>query len=141
MTAADDYFNLVLQYADSLVVNLSASCLSLSTLRFRVDGTSGTFLKHFLDPQESNLKAGGMGTNLQGIGLELPDNFGTLVKPDGKRETVKSQEGLYILFFQNLFDAIRMGNALIVEGEEAAMVIKIIEAAILSNQEHRTVFF
>jgi scyllo-inositol 2-dehydrogenase (NADP+) len=75
--------------------------------------------------------------------LESFEQFGTLTRANSNGasvETIKSEEGVYVLFFKNLYSAIREGDTLLVSGSDAALVIKVIEAAILSNREHRSVF-
>lgn len=56
---ADDYFHILLRYPRLRVV-LHASQLTLdNSLRLAVHGTSGSFIKRGMDPQEQQLKAGG----------------------------------------------------------------------------------
>jgi predicted dehydrogenase len=57
---------------------------------------------------------------------------------EGSVETIP---GNYSHFYANLYDAIREGAPLMVKPEEALMTIRVLEAALLSNNERRTIDF
>ena len=108
-------------------------------------GTTGSYVKHGLDPQESQLKAGLKPTD-EGYGVEDESFSGELsieVTQGGeiRRERVRTLEGRYDLFFENVAQAISAGNPelLEVKAEEAMNVIRVIEAAQKSSAERRTV--
>jgi scyllo-inositol 2-dehydrogenase (NADP+) len=99
----DDYFDLALHYAERRV------CLRCSTLvanprpRFAVHGTGGSYVKHGLDPQEAQLKAG-MDPRAPDFGINQRD--GTLALPDGSAETVPTERGDYRAFYEAVADAL-----------------------------------
>lgn len=139
--SADDNFELILHY-DALKVTLKAGMLVREPCsRFILHGTEGSFIKQGYDPQENALKEGH--TSLEaGWGTEPKDRWGTLITQlnglqfEGQIETLP---GCYQAYYQNLVDAIHKKAELAVEPEEARDTIRIIELAIQSNQEKRTI--
>lgn len=122
----------------------SASILSLASpqLRFTVKGTNSTFIKFGIDAQESQLIARGEKAVVQAdFGVESPELSGTLYKLDNSIERVPTLPGRYIDWFTNVAEVVRSGNrdSLLVKPEEAALVIKVIELAIQSSNEGRTI--
>ncbi len=53
--------------------------------------------------------------------------------------TIETLPGSYPAFYQNVYEAIRLGKELQVKPEEAALGIRLIELAQQSNAEKRTV--
>lgn len=150
-------------------------------VRFVVRGTGGTFVKHGVDVQESQLVSGGTygpgGQPQEGVpkpgdatfGVEGEELEGTLYKSDGETK-VKTLQGSYLSqfpfphsfsthaheslktdpnlshlphtgWFKNVHDAISKGDPelLVVKPEQAALTIRIIEAAQIASKEGRTV--
>jgi scyllo-inositol 2-dehydrogenase (NADP+) len=96
----DDYFSLTLSYGRMRAV-LSASILVREPRpRFAVHGSGGSFVKHGLDPQEEALKAG---ADPHAVPSDGPDGILTLA--DGRRETVPTEAGRYIDFYEAVADA------------------------------------
>lgn len=140
---ADDQFELILHY-DELKVTLKAGLLVREPgPRFAVHGTEGSFVKYGVDPQEEALKRGRSPRELE-WGVEPPEQWGTLntriggLHFQGKVETVP---GCYPAYYENVRQAIRGEAALIVKPEEARETIRLIELAVQSNAEQRTVAF
>ncbi|KAK4049143.1 hypothetical protein OIV83_004339 [Microbotryomycetes sp. JL201] len=126
-----------------LLATARQSILSLQSpqLRFTIKGTDAAFIKHGLDVQEDQLKAGAHEAVARSdFGVEPENLQGQLYTSEGMRN-VKSERGSYISWFKNVADAIQSGdrNKLIVTPEQAALVIEIIEAATVSSKEERTV--
>lgn len=137
----DDYYNIILHYPD-LKVNLKSSYLVRELgPRYMLHGTTGSFVKYGIDPQEEALKVGKFPEG-DDWGKEPDTDWGKLnaeingFNYVGKIETLP---GNYSAFYQNLYDAIRYGKPLAVKPEEAADVIHLIELIIKSNKEGRTV--
>jgi len=124
---------------------VAASSLSVKKLqlRFSVKGTKGSFEKKGLDPQEDQLKARKLSPLDPQFGREAEAIFGTLdtLMENGTIEstTVISEKGSYNLLFENLAGAITSGVDLQVKFEQSVAVIHMIELAILSSREGRTV--
>ena len=99
-----------------------------------------------LDPQEGQLRNGLLPT-AAGFGTD-PTNVGKLyLQLDGgvgSGEEVKIVPGCWRKFYENLADAVSAGGGsekLEVKPEQAALVIKVIEAAKQSSEEQRTIPF
>ena len=119
--------------------------------RFRVHGTSGSFTKSGLDPQETHLTADGrhpptLGSSIPWL-AEPESEWGTLTlaaDPLGKpadltRTAVPTVNGDYRLFYANVRDAVSGEAKQAVSGIDAWRVARLIELARESSREHRTV--
>ena len=140
---ADDQFELILHY-DGLKVTLRAGLLVRQPgPRFALHGTEGSFVKYGVDPQEEALKRGRSPQEPE-WGMEPEEAWGTLntqiggLHFQGKIETVP---GCYSAYYENVYQAIRGEAELTVKPEEARNTIRIIELAVQSNAEKRTVAF
>ena len=139
----DDYFELILHY-NNLKVTLKAGMLVREPCsRFILHGTEGSFVKYDYDPQEAALRQGGTPLD-RNWGEDPKDQWGTLntqingLHIEGKVETIA---GCYQAYYQNIADAIQGRAELTVKPEEARNTIRIIELALLSSEEQRTVAF
>ena len=139
----DDYFDLDLQY-DHLKVILKAGMLVREpSPRFLLHGTQGSFKKFGLDPQENASKKG-ITPDQPGWGVDDPDNWGTLnTNIDGLhfRGNIETFHGCYQKFYENVYDAIIHKKEIAVKPEEARNVIRVIELALQSSKEKRTILF
>ena len=140
---ADDQFELILHY-DNLKVTLKAGLLVREAgPRFALHGTEGSFVKYGVDPQEEALKRGRSPRELD-WGLEPKEQWGTLNTRIGDlhfRGQVETARGCYPAYYENVYQAIAGQVELIVKPEEARNTIRIIELAMQSNAEKRTVVF
>ncbi|MBA4601355.1 oxidoreductase [Thermoactinomyces mirandus] len=139
---AIDYFHLVLGYESGLRVILEAGCLVKSPgPRLMVHGSRGTFMKYGLDPQEEQLKQG-LTPLSHGWGKETPDQYAKVWFEKESLEfesTIPSLAGCYEKYYQQIAEAIRTGGKPPVTAEEARETIRVIEAAIQSDQERRLI--
>ncbi|PVU97820.1 hypothetical protein BB561_000236 [Smittium simulii] len=141
----DDAFTVTLKYDHlNLTAVLSASMITrIKPPRFSLFGSSGSFVKYGLDPQESTLIAGELSVSNPQFGLDSPDNYGSIdttykdIHISGKIETVP---GFYLGYYQNIRDAINKVQDLYVTPDQAVISMQIIEAAIESNKIKSTVF-
>ncbi|MDZ7612915.1 MAG: Gfo/Idh/MocA family oxidoreductase [Flavobacteriaceae bacterium] len=104
-------------------------------------GTKGSFIKAKTDVQENDLLAGKLpGTANWGIEPEHERGF-LHTEKEGKivRELVPSLPGNYMDYYDSLYEAIRNDAPVPVTGTEGMRVIKIIEAAILSNAQRKVI--
>jgi scyllo-inositol 2-dehydrogenase (NADP+) len=125
-------------YAHVWVTNLAA----IKAPRFRLQGTKGTYEKYGMDPQEDALKAGQRPKHLPTWGEEPKTAWGKFAcERDGVyfEGIVKTVPGDYVEFYRQLRDAIINDAALPVFAEDAALVIRVIEAARESAREGRTI--
>lgn len=137
----DDYFELILDY-DDLRATLKAGMLVRERgPRFTLHGTEGSFVKHGFDPQEESLKRG-LKPSGANWGEETPELWGVLntqlegLHVQGRLETLA---GSYQDFYRNVADAIAGRAELAVKPVEARNTIRIIELAIQSNEQKRTI--
>lgn len=133
-----DYFHLTLDYGKRRVIVRSSTLVSEPGPRFAVHGDGGSFLKYGIDGQEDALKAGKRPGTPE-WGREDPRWFGTLVTASGERRTIESLPGAYEAYYEGIAAAILDGAPPPVRAEEARDVIRIIEAAMRSSAERRTI--
>jgi scyllo-inositol 2-dehydrogenase (NADP+) len=140
---AVDNFELILDYG-ALKVSLKAGMLVREqSPRFILHGTEGSFVKYGFDPQEEALKRG-LTPSEADWGKEPGERWGTLITQlgglgfEGKVETIA---GCYQAFYHNIVDAIGGRQEIAVRPEEARNTIRIIELAIESSDQRRTVAY
>ncbi|UBM59644.1 Gfo/Idh/MocA family oxidoreductase [Marinilongibacter aquaticus] len=125
----DDAFHLYLNYG-KVKVKLSASLMVKEfEPRYAVHGTSGSFIKKGLDPQEDHLRAGYL-PGMAGFGYEDPKFDGQLTTNLAGLEmkgTVSTFQGNWMELYNNLADVILNGAEPIIKPEEIIPQIKIIE--------------
>ena len=139
----DDYFEIYLYYKDVKVRLHSSYLVKEPFPRFIVHGTQGSFVKYGLDPQEAALKAGKTPV-LPNWGEEPPDIRGILnidKAGETKRKTILSEKGNYILYYENVFQAIRNGEKLAVPAMESLWNVNAIELAFKSNELQKALPF
>jgi len=138
-----DNFELILHY-DNLKVTLKAGMLVREAgPRFVLHGTTGSFVKYGLDPQEDDLKAG-LTPAAPHWGEEPRERWGklnTTIAGSHFEGQIETMPGRYQAYYQNIGDAIRGEAELAVKPEEAMNTIRIIELAMHSAKEKCTVDF
>src|SRR6266853_2476158 len=83
--AADDAFDITLQYSNGMRAVLRSSILAAAPRpRFVLLGTQGSFVKQTFDPQEMNLRRGYIPED-KPWGCEPEENWGVLTIPKGDR--------------------------------------------------------
>lgn len=130
-SGADDYFHAILTYEQRRFV-LHSSCLVVANdLRFAVHGTTGSFIKSGLDPQEAELQQR-VTPGSPGWGVDPRPGRLTLA---GRAEPriVVGPAGDYRRFYEGIRDAIWGNGPNPVPAIEAVEVIEIIEAGIKSS--------
>lgn len=137
-----DNFEVILHY-DKLKVSLKVGMLvKIPTPRFILRGESGSFVKYGLDIQEDDLAAGLTPLSKKNWGQEPESQYGTISAVVGGVDftgTVTSEPGDYREYYKNIHQVLTQGSELIVTPQQAANNIKIIEHAIRSNEERRTI--
>ncbi|MEO7121247.1 MAG: oxidoreductase [Ginsengibacter sp.] len=141
---AIDNFELILHY-HTIKVALKAGMLVREPLpRFILLGNNGSFVKYGLDVQEEALKAGFTSATKSNWGIEPPDIWGTInTDVNGQHfiGKIESERGNYSDFYLNIYNAIMGNENLIVTPLQARNNIRIIELAMQSAQERRTIDF
>ncbi len=138
---ADDSFDVKLHYPTYTATLKSATMAKIPGATYQIHGTKGSFVKYGLDVQEENLGKGEI-PNTPDWGMEPESIWGTL-KTECKGieicSVIKSEKGDYRDYYINLRDAIWGKTEIAVTAEEGANVMKIIELAIQSDRERRTI--
>ena len=137
----DDSFDLRLEYAKVRVTVRGGYLVREPGPRYILHGTEGSFLKWGIDPQEEALKAGKKPGG-EDWGVEHTGNYGLLnTKIDGLhfRGRIETIPGNYLAYYDNIFRVIRYGDSPAVPAQEAANVIRVIEAAYRSAREKRVI--
>jgi len=136
----DDYFELILYYTGKRV-RLKGTYIARETVpSYIVHGMKGSFLKTRSDVQEAHLLAQHSPVEKDwGIESSSEGLLHTEVNGNIIRETIESEVGNYVDYYDQLQLAIHEGNPVPVTAEDGLNVIKIIKAAFLSNVERRVV--
>lgn len=141
ISQVDDYFELILYYAN-LRVKLKSSYLVRESLpAFILHGSKGSFIKSRADIQEAALQAG-MDPVLADWGKEPEHEQGLLhIEKDGQiiRERMPTLKGNYLEYYDAIFNALRNEKPVPVPVEDALLVIRIIEAAHKSSRERKVI--
>ena len=140
----DDHFALRLDYPN-LKVNLKASMLAKKPgPHFMLHGDRGSFIKYGADIQEADLNAGLTPLTKANWGVEPEANWGkyAIDFQDMQMEgTIQSERGAFQDYFINVRDAIYGMADLIVKPEHSRNTIRVIEQAMESAREKRTVIW
>ncbi len=138
---ADDSFDVKLHYPTHTATLKSGTLVKIPGPTYQIHGTKGSFVKYGLDVQEENIDKGAI-PNTPDWGMEPEAIWGTLKAESHGIEicsVIESERGDYRDYFINLRDAIWGKSEIAVTAKEGANVMKIIELAILSDKEKRTV--
>ena len=147
LTDIEDAFDITLHYPKLLAHCRSSMLACDAAPRFLLHGTSGSFKKYGLDPQEPALVAGAKVPRMgEGEWLAEPEaDWGTLtvapVPADPgtlTRTRVKTELGDYRFYYANVRDAINGTAELIVKPEDGYRTIRLLEMARESSTEKRT---
>jgi len=138
----DDFFHIQLEYNKNISISVGGSMLVREPLpRYALHGTDGSFLKWGNDPQEQDLRDGKI-PGQEGWGKENEVNWGLLNKVEkGEkfRGPIETIPGNYQLFYDGLYNAIRNKTEVPVNAMEAALVIKVINAAFESGRKGKKI--
>ncbi|MEQ1763659.1 MAG: Gfo/Idh/MocA family oxidoreductase, partial [Pyrinomonadaceae bacterium] len=138
-----DNFELILHY-EKLKVTLKSGMLVREPLpRYILLGSKGSFVKCGLDPQEEALNQSRKPTE-PNWGIEPRSQWGRInteidgVHVEGEIET---EAGCYQAYYQNIASVLLEKGALTVTPKQAFNTIRIIELALRSNKEKRSIPF
>ena len=151
-SAIEDVFDIALHYPKLMAYCRATMIAADPAPRFLLHGTSGSFRKYGLDPQEPALLAGAKVPRLPENGRpadewlhEDPNLWGMLTLAPNPAEPralttheVQTEAGDYRGFYANVRDAIRGTAALAVTPEAAYRTIKLLEMARQSSESGRT---
>ena len=132
--AVDDYFELTLHYGARRVKLGASTMVADPRPRFALHGSAGSFVKHGLDTQEAALKAG-MEPLSPSFGIDERD--GKLTLADGSRETIPTEPGNYLEFYELVAGSVLDGGPAPVEPADALDGLRIIDLARESSRSGR----
>ena len=137
---APDYAHALLRYDRLRVILHMSQLIQASSLRFAVHGTGGSYIKHGLDPQEAQAKAG---LTPQDAGWGVDQLPGQLVRvgEDGLEHasTPASARGDYRRIYEGLRDAVLGRAPNPVPPEQAIAVMQVLDAGRVSAAERREI--
>jgi predicted dehydrogenase len=137
----DDYFDVRLDFEDGLSVILKSGMLVREMgPRYAIHGTIGSYIKFGDDPQEELLKQGILPIDAD-WGKEQDSNFGMLHTGfRGKliRAPYPTLAGNFGEYYTDLYDTLIDGKPLKVKPEHGFNTIRLIELAMESNRQKRT---
>lgn len=138
--ATDAAFALTLHHASGAHSHLHATKLNHRDSRtWLVYGENGSFETSSCDVQTRDIRAGRRpADDPQGWGHEPSELWGTLRTADGET-VVQSEQGNYSDFYRQVATALGEGTDLPVTADEGVAVMRILDAARLSDAERRTV--
>lgn len=140
-----DHFDVTLYYKDGLKATLKSGMLVKQPRpRFQVSGDKGSFVKYGLDVQEAALKQGHVPSGTPDWGIEPQEIWGKLdTEVYGQHfiGKVESEPGDYRGYYENVQKAILGLEELIVKPEQALQTIQIIELAMQSSNERKSLPF
>ncbi len=137
----DDFFNIWLDYGFNKVILHAGMLVREPGPRYMIQGTKGSFIKYGEDPQEARLRAGELPVG-EDWGKESEDIFGLLhTEIDGKiiKKRYPSLKGSYTDYYLDLYESIINGKPVKQTAEHGYNTIRIIELAIQSSAEKRTI--
>ncbi|MBM3116019.1 oxidoreductase [Jeongeupia naejangsanensis] len=134
---ATDYFHVLLRYAQTRVILHGSVLVPGGSPRFAVHGTAASYIKHGLDVQEDQLKAGAQ-PGCDGWGKDEMHGICYVGNADAPIvEPIATQAGDYRHYYAGVRDSVLSGAANPVPAGEAILVMDIIELAIRSAEERR----
>lgn len=135
---APDYVHATLRYPTHRAHLHAGTLVAGNGLRFAVHGTRGSYLKHGLDVQEDQLRAGvvpgapGWGVDTR-AGERVHEREGRLVS-----EVAHAEVGDYRRYYAAFRDAVLQGTAPPVTPQQALDVMRLIELGVRSSEEQRS---
>ena len=131
----DDAFDVTLHYANIRAV-LRASMLAQPVgPTWIVHGTSGTFMKYGMDPQEAALKEGRTPKE-PNWDAEPPELFGKLITPEGTR-VIPTLRSSFAEYYENIRDVLLGKTKLAVTPEWSLDVMRGLLLALESSRQKR----
>ena len=139
----DDYFMIRLDYTSHITVLKASSFVLKEGPRYQLYGKKGSFIKYGVDEQEELLKQGHTPDETD-WGVEKEINWGRLYTAENdqvREEIIPSEHGSYMNFYENIFQVIRNQAELIIKPEQIYLVIRILELALESSAQKRSIPF
>ncbi|MGI9543020.1 MAG: Gfo/Idh/MocA family oxidoreductase, partial [Cyclobacteriaceae bacterium] len=136
-----DHFEIILHYTGLKVTLKSGFLVKAHLPKYILLGTEGSFIKYGLDVQEDALKEGVIPTDDEAWRKEPKEIWGIMDTEAQGQSIVESLPGDYRALYENLVLAFQGEEELAVQPVQARNVIRIIELAMQSSEEKRTLPF
>ena len=133
----DDYFHLILEYGSARAVLHASSLMYDHGPRIALYGDKASLHQFGLDGQEDDLKAGKRPGD-EGWGRTHTDKV-LLLDHDGSSREIPTLPGAYDCYYKQVAQALLTGGDCPVKATDARNTFAILEAAIVSAMEKRTV--
>jgi len=133
---AVDHAEVLLRYPGRRVSIHISQLLPEHGLRMAVHGLKGSFIKHGLDSQEEQSKAG-MRPGDPAWGIDASP--GQLTRADGTNSEVSPERGDYLAFYRGVAAALAGEGPMPVSAGEALAVMEVIAAGIASSDQRREI--
>ena len=133
---AVDHAEVLLRYPGRRVSLHISQLVPDHALRMAAHGTRGSFVKHGLDSQEEQSKAGMRPTD---AGWGVDPSPGRLTRADGTASDVAPERGDYPAFYRGVAAALSGRGPMPVGAAEALAVMELIAAGIASSDQRREI--
>ena len=127
-----DNFQIILYYEKLRAILSAGELVARQGPHFMVNGTKATFIKYGEDTQERQLLSGLRPVSYDHWGEDAPENYGRLYVDNGTgidEVIVPTVPSTYSRYYDNIYAVMTQGAELAVKPEQAADVLRIIEAA------------
>ncbi|MCT3654076.1 Gfo/Idh/MocA family oxidoreductase [Elizabethkingia anophelis] len=143
---ANDYFEILLYYPDSLRVRVKASVFTKEDhYAYKIHGDRGSFLQERTDNQEAELVAGAIPEYNKDWQKPLNGDDSILNYLDEYSETIRitqsSKAGDYMDYYQEIYEYVVFGNPLPSPGKEVIQNMKLIDKALESAESGQIITF
>jgi scyllo-inositol 2-dehydrogenase (NADP+) len=135
---AVDYIHLSLDYGRMRAILHASMLIPRPGPHFAVHGTAGSFFSYGMDPQEAAIMAGKMPGDPD-WDAAIVAQPGDLFSPDGAHRQVATLPGVWLAYYAALADCLHGGGPPPVDPSDARDGLLVIEAALRSAEERRTV--
>jgi scyllo-inositol 2-dehydrogenase (NADP+) len=133
-----DYFHLTLEYGKLRAILHSSMLVRQAGPHYAVHGDGGSYLSYGMDPQEAALMAGKLPGDA-GWDADISAKPGELYLTDGTQRQVETMPGAWQSYYAGLADCLLRGGPPPVEARDARDGLVVIEAALRSAEDRRTV--
>lgn len=132
-TQVDDAFDITFYYPGLRAFLRASSVAAAPGPRFWICGTTGTYTKFGLDPQEGAMRAGG-DPRVPDWGREPQEMWGKLTTAEGST-SLPTISGNYRPYYENVRDAILGLTEIAVTPEQAMNVMRVLELSAESSRK------
>ncbi|MBA4196500.1 MAG: oxidoreductase [Chitinophaga sp.] len=137
ISAVDDCIMLLLYYPTCRVTLKAGYIIKEALPSYIIHGTEGSFIKQRADVQETQLQQG-LHPDVIGYGIESDETKG-LLHTNTVKEYVATEKGNYYDYYDGVYKSLTENIPMPVTVDDGINVMKIIEAAIVSNEQKKQI--